>query len=46
MNPEAIKPAGSYLSPQTSVVEIFPEGILCDSGDDPTETLDENFGSW
>ena len=37
---------GCYLSPEIFVVEICPEGILCASGDNQTETLGENFGSW
>ena len=36
----------SYLSPATQIIEIDTEGILCASGDTPTETLGENLGSW
>lgn len=35
-----------YLSPATQIIEIDTEGILCASGDTPTETLGENLGSW
>ena len=27
----------SYLSPVTQIVEIDPEGILCASGDEPSD---------
>jgi len=48
MSHEVINPEGNYLSPWMSVVEIHPEGILCDSGDpsEQTEPLDEILGQW
>lgn len=35
-----------YVSPSLYVFDILTEGVLCTSGDDPTETLGENFGTW
>ena len=32
-----------YESPEIDVLEISPEGVLCDSG---TERLDEIDGAW
>jgi len=36
----------SYLSPATQIIEIDTEGILCASGDESTESLGENLGTW
>lgn len=35
-----------YQSPAAVVLELYPEGVLCASGDGGTEELGENFGSW
>ena len=35
-----------YQSPSVEVTAIIPEGILCDSGENSTEYLDENIGVW
>lgn len=35
-----------YRSPLTRFIEITIEGILCGSGEDGTEGLGENTGTW
>lgn len=35
-----------YVSPSLDVFDILTEGVLCASGDDQTETLGENLGTW
>ena len=35
-----------YQSPSAEVTAIIPEGIFCDSGENSTESLDENIGIW
>ena len=36
----------SFQSPAIQTIEITLEGILCESGEDGTEGLGENIGSW
>ena len=37
-----------YLGPMAEIVEAYPEGILCASGEsaEQTESLDELLGQW
>lgn len=35
-----------YQSPYVRIIELTAEGILCASGDESTESLGENLGTW
>ena len=35
-----------YKSPAISVIAVASEGILCESGNELTESLKENMGTW
>lgn len=34
-----------YFSPETTIVEIIPEGVLCSSGGDDEDNFNEPVGS-
>ena len=46
MNTTTLEREANYQSPVINVINIIPEGVLCVSGDEGTEELGENFGSW
>ena len=35
-----------YVSPETDVMDVMSEGVLCASENSGTEVLDENDGIW
>ena len=42
-HPEAVS---GYVSPAMDMQEFYTEGVLCTSGNNTTENLDENDGIW
>lgn len=42
-HPEAVS---GYVSPAMDMQEFYTEGVLCTSGNNTTENLDENEGIW
>ena len=35
-----------YQSPDIRIIEFISEGLLCASGDEQTELIGENLGTW